>query len=328
LKAGAKGRFQFALTAVLESRFLGRFRPKPVSLTVRAARMGLFLALPGTVLVIAFVAIPTAQTVVYSVEHVIPGQPSSFVGLANYARLFSNSTFLPSLVLTVEFALSFFLISTVLGLLFALLLNEQFRGRALARTLLIVPWATPWVVVGIIWHWFTDGSIGWLNGLLQQVGLVHSYFPFLANQFWAVFLVILAASWRQASLAGLLFLAGLQTIPKDLVEAATADGAGPWQRFVHVTVPWLRPVILVVSVVNLLYGFLQFDVVFIMTQGGPGFATTILSILMYRELFLFTNTGVGSAVAVVLGLTALTVGLMFVLLMHRERARLELGGNY
>jgi ABC-type sugar transport system permease subunit len=286
------------------------------------------MAGPGTLLIILFVAIPAVQTIIFSLQRVAPGEQGTFVGLANYQRLFASSIFIQSLWTTVVFALSFFLVSTVVGLGIGLLLNEPFRGRSIARTLLIVPWATPWIVVGIMWHWFSDSSIGWLNGLLYQVGIVHAYYPFLADQRWAFILLVVATSWRQSSLAGLLFLAGLQTIPKELMEAAALDGARTWQRFRYLTLPWLRPIALVVAVINVLYGFLQFDVIFIMTEGGPGTSTLVLSMLMYRELFYFTNTGVGSAVAVVLALLALVAGFAFVLLLHRNSSRFELSANY
>lgn len=133
-------------------------------------------------------------------------------------------------------------------------------------------------------------------------------------------MTVVAAAWRQAALTGLLFLAALQTIPHELPEAATVDGAGRWQRFRYITLPWLMPVAVVVLVTNTIFGFLQFDVIFIMTQGGPGNATELLSMYLYKVLFNFAEYGAGSAVAVILGLIAFGVGMVFVRLLYRSDA--------
>ena len=129
--------------------------------------------------------------------------------------------------------------------------------------------------------------------------------------------MILAAVWRQASFAAILLLAGLQTLPQELNEAAELDGANWWQRLRNVTIPWIRPVLVTVTVLNIIYAFLQFDVIFAMTQGGPGDATQVLSILIYRQLFVVTQIGLGSALAVVLGVIALVGGLVTVRLLYR-----------
>jgi ABC-type sugar transport system permease subunit len=283
-------------------------------------RFGAILAIPATIIVLALVALPSLQTLLYSFEKVSFNGPSDFVGLDNYTRVIASDEFQQSLRITTIYALGFVIISTGLGLAFAVLLNQRFRGRGLARTLLIIPWAAPWLVVGIIWKWFIDADVGMLNGLLYQFGLINDYIPFLANPNWALFFTILAAAWRQASLSGLLFLAALQTIPPDLPEAALVDGANVWQRFRFITLPWMRPVLMVVLVTNVIFGFLQFDVIYAITQGGPGDSTNLLSMLLYKEIFQFSNVGVGSAVAVILGLVAFGVGLIFVKFLYRQES--------
>jgi ABC-type sugar transport system permease subunit len=242
------------------------------------------------------------------------------VGLDNYARVFASPNFQHSLSITIQYALGFLALSTLLGLGFALLLNEPLRLRWLGRTLLIVPWAAPWLMVGIIWKWFVDADVGWLNGFLYQIGVIDDYIPFLADTRMALFFTILAAVWRQASLTGLLILAALQTVPAELPEAARVDGANTWQRFRYVTLPFLVPVLLVVMVTNMILGFLQFDVIFIMTQGGPGNATDLLSMYLFKVLFNFSEYGAGSAVAVILGLIAFAIGLVFVRVLYRTES--------
>jgi ABC-type sugar transport system permease subunit len=300
-------------------------RPLPIrtgrsKLAAADRRFGMLLAIPATFIVLLLVGGPSLQTILYSFQKVSFNGPTPFVGLDNYTRLLNSSEFQNSFRITSLYAVGFVAISTGLGLAFALFLNERFRGRGIARTLLIIPWAAPWLMVGIMWKWFIDADVGMLNGVLFQFGLIHDYVPFLADPNGALIATIVAAAWRQASLSGLLFLAALQTIPPDLPEAATVDGASTWQRFRFVTVPWMRPVILVVLVTNVIFGFLQFDVIYAMTQGGPGNSTTLLSILLYRQIFQFSNVGIGSAIAVVLGLVAFGVGLLFVKFLYRSES--------
>lgn len=283
-------------------------------------RFGALLAVPATVIVLLLVIGPSLQTVLYSLQKVSFNGPSTFIGVNNYIRVLNAPEFQDSFRITTIYAVGFVVISTGLGLAFALLLNQRFKGRGLARTLLIIPWAAPWLLVGIMWKWFIDADVGMLNGVLYQFGLTKDYIPFLAKPDVALFFTIVAAAWRQASLSGLLFLAALQTIPPDLPEAALVDGANTWQRFRYVTAPWMRPVLMVVLVTNVIFGFLQFDVIYAITQGGPGNATTLLSILLYRQIFQFSNVGAGSAIAVILGLVAFAVGLVFVKFLYRNES--------
>lgn len=303
------------------SRPPGPARPRARKRSRRAAadrRFGLYLALPALVVVLGLIAWPAIQTLIYSLQRVALNGDTRWVGLRNFELLFRNPDFIHSLWLTAVYATAFLIVSTGLGLAFALLLNEQFRGRWFARTLLIVPWACPWVIAGIIWKWFADGDVGALNGALYQLGVIDEYKAWLSSDTGALIISVLAAAWRQASFAALLFLAGLQTIPHELPEAAKVDGATAWQRFRLITLPWLKPVIVVVIVINVIFGFMQFDVIYALTQGGPGNATEVLSIFLYQQLFVYTNVGLGSATAVVLGVVALLIGLLFVKLLYRS----------
>lgn len=281
---------------------------------------GLKLVAPAMIILIVLLALPTLLTIVYSL-HDVPASGSSFgpfVGIENFTIIFSSPVFWRSAQVTLTFAVGFVILSTVIGLAMAMLLNQRFIGRGLARALLIIPWATPWLVIGILWKWFADGSVGGLNAVLMMLGLTQDYHPFLSDPNTALPITVIAAVWRQASFAGILLLAGLQTLPEELNEAAQLDGANWWQRFTNITLPWLRPVLITVTVFNVIYAFLQFDVVFAMTQGGPGDTTQVLSVLIYRQLFVNTNIGLGSALAVILGVVALIGGLTIVRLFYRR----------
>lgn len=284
---------------------------------------GFRLTVPAAVILIVLLALPTALTILYSL-HDVPANGASlgpFVGFENFSIVLSSPVFWRSATVTLLFSIGFVTLSTAIGLAMAILLNQKFIGRGLARALLIIPWATPWLVIGILWKWFVDGSVGGLNAVLIALGVTSDYHDFLADPNTALPVTILAAVWRQASFAGILLLAGLQTLPEELGEAAALDGAGVWRRFLHITLPWLRPALATVVVLNVIYAFLQFDVIFAMTQGGPGDATQVLSLLIYRQLFAVTQIGLGSALAVILGVVALIGGLITVKLLYRGHAQ-------
>ena len=289
-------------------------------------RFGLLLAAPATLAVVVLVGGPALMTIWNSLFEItvrenfivcgVGGSVCEWTGMDNFAAVFNSPNFQHSLQVTLKYTLGFTTLATLLGLGFALLLHQRFRLQWLGRTLLIVPWAAPWLMVGIMWKWFIDANVGALNGILLQFGLIDDYVPWLANPNFALLFVILAGAWRQASLSGLLFLAALQTIPHELPEAATVDGASAIQRFRYITLPWLVPVLLVVLVTNTILGFLMFDIIFIMTDGGPGNATQTLSMLLFRLFFNFSNWGAGSALAVIIGLMAFGIGLIFVRFLY------------
>ena len=285
---------------------------------IRDRTFGLLLALPALISLILVVGVPAAQTAIYSFQRVpLSDDPATFVGTDNYSKVLGDESFLESLVVTLEYTAGYVGLATGLGLLFALLLDQPLRGRGIARALLIIPWATPVIIAGLMWKWLIDPSVGGLNAVLFELGVLEDYKPFLADGNWALVFTILAASWHQASFSALLFLAALQTLPTELIEAARVDGATAWQRFREVVFPWIRPMFLVVVVINVIYGVLQFDTVWVMTQGGPGDSTTLLPILLYRQLFMFSDIGAGSALAVMLGIVAVLVSSIAVILLGR-----------
>lgn len=281
---------------------------------------GIRMALPAIVTLAVLVAIPLIQTVVFSFQDVSFQGANSWVGLRNFKDLIASDLFQNATWVTAVYTVEFVILSTLLGLAFALLLNQRFAGRSIARALLIVPWAVPWLFVGIVWRWFVDGDVGALNLLLQNLGIVDEPIYFLAKGTTALQLTILAAVWRQSALSGLLFLATLQTLPNDHLEAATVDGATRVQKFRYITLPWLKPITFGIVILNVIFGALQFDTVFAMTQGGPGDATQLLSLLLYREMFVFTDFGSGAAVALLLATFAIVMAATFAQISRRRLA--------
>jgi multiple sugar transport system permease protein len=295
------------------------------SIRISDSWLGALLAIPAIISVLVIILWPLLNTVVISLQKIdIFKHTTRFVGLQNYVKLVGDPQFQKSLSVTLIYGAIVLGLATILGMLFGLLLNESFPARGFFRAILILPWALPWVIIGLLWGWVVDGQFGSLNGLLYQLGLIEKYVPFLARDGWALWFTALATVWRQASLSGILFLAALQAIPPDQYDAAKVDGAGLLDRFRYITTPWLQPTILIAAIINTLFGIMQFDVVFMMTQGGPGDATMLLSILLYRKIFVFSDFGGGAAVSNVLALLSLGIGFMFVRMLYQREEEIRM----
>jgi multiple sugar transport system permease protein len=206
------------------------------------------------------------------------------------------------------------------GFALALFFNRPFPGNGFLRAMLLLAWLLPAVVVGNIFRWLLDGDYGPLNFLLADVGLVHARQYWLLEPATALAGVIMANAWVGIPFNMMLLLAGLQTIPASLYEAAIIDGAGPWRRFRSITLPQMRPVILGVLLICFIYTFKVFDLIFIMTRGGPVDATLVLPIYAYKLTFDFFRFGDGAAASTVLLLGLLALALGYARLIRTEEA--------
>lgn len=281
-------------------------------------RASIYFILPAVISISAFLLYPFIYTLFLSLSkyNLMTGK-LSFIGIKNYISIFRSKTVTKSIVTTIIFAFYVLSLSTGFGLLFGLFLNRDFIGRGLARALLIVPWAIPWVVIGIMWRWMLNAQFGSLNGLLYQLGIIKEYYPFLANEKIVLFVSALPAVWRQSSFSAILLLASIQTIPKALYESAKIDGANIFRQFLSITLPWMMPTLIVVLMFNTLYGFMQFDTIFMLTKGGPGNATEIIAITMYRRAFESLKLGEGAAIGYILSLLCLFFGLLFTRVLRK-----------
>ena len=214
---------------------------------------------------------------------------------------------------TLYFVGAFVAEATLAGMGMALVLNERFAGRPLMRSLLLIPWSLSRIVVGLLWVGLLDFEFGALNALLHQAGLIESYVAFFKNGWSSLNVLVSVYMWNQAPFATLLFLAGMQSIGEDQYSAAEVDGAGYWQRFAHVTLPALRPILFLVLVLCTVNGFLMLDLIYILTMGGPGYDTTTISWLGFQTTFKFFKFGPGTAILYTL--TGLC--LLMTLLYHR-----------
>jgi multiple sugar transport system permease protein len=300
--------------------------PGPGSLTATQRRLGrdwrlaaLFLA-PTAVLVGALVLVPIARSIVTSTTE-RHGQDSVFVGLGNYIALAGDEQFRTGVVNSFVFTAYAEVFKVVLGLSAALLLHRLRRGRALLAGLLLVPWVVPTVVTAFSWRSLLDPIFGSVNTLLTDSGigpllatahLVDSWpAGWLSDESLAMPSVILVNVWKGVPFFTICFLAGLKAIPADQYEAATIDGASPWQRFVHVTLPGLRHVITVTVTLSSIWTFNNFDLIWLLTQGGPGDVTAPYVLVAYSKAILQLQYGAGAAVTLVI--LPVIGALMFVL---------------
>lgn len=241
-----------------------------------------------------------------------------FVGLANYVTALTTSYFWDSSWRTLYFTVVSLVVQVVLGVAVALVLNENFVGRNLVRALILIPWALPTIVNGILWQWIYNANYGALNGLLLQLGLIDQPQLWLGEPMRALNMILIADTWKVLPFYVLMFLAALQTIPGELYESAKIDGAGAWGRFLHVTLPFLRPMLLVVLVLRTLQTFRVFDIIYILTQGGPGGGTRVITFYAYEASFLNLNFGFGAAISFLIGVITLAIALAYIRLLRTE----------
>ncbi len=240
-----------------------------------------------------------------------------FTGLQNFMKVAPTRTFLQSLDITLTYAAVVTVGSSLIGLALAIILDQHFKGRGVVRSLLVIPWAVPWAVSAFLWSSIFSSDFGVINGVLYSIGLIKDYIPFLSKDY-AIYSVAVATIWNLSSFTGLICLAALQSVPQELYEAAEVDGANIIQRFRQVTLPWIRPLWALTIILNALTAITMFDLVFLMTGGGPGDATLLLSIQTFRTFFSELRIGEGAATAVLMTLVALVVGLIYLRVLYRR----------
>jgi multiple sugar transport system permease protein len=271
----------------------------------------LFLA-PAIVLLSLIMLLPFGQTLATSLtdaEISAVQTDANWVGLENYAYALTDPYFGIALVRTLYFTMVSVGLEGVLGVAVALLLNQNFRGRLVMRAIIILPWAVPTIVNAVAWRLIYHPEYGALNSLLFQTGLIGHYKSWLGDPGMALNFVILADVWKNFPLIAYVALAGLQTIPDDLLKAAAIEGAGAWRRFRAITLPWLAGPLLVVLILRTIEAFRVFDIVYVMTRGGPADSTKTASFYVYQEYFSYLRSGSGASYAVVM---AAISGLMIV----------------
>jgi len=260
--------------------------------------LGALMLLPAALLLLVIVVYPIATlfwTSLHSVDNANPQAGEQWVGFANYLRAFHDSRFWHSTMQTVIYIVVTVPGALVVGLGLALLANQPFKVQWPVRLSLLLPWALPLVFAGLIFRWFFEYQTGIVNDLLVRVGI--EPLSWLSDPTLATIAICIAIVWKASSFMALMLLAGLQTIPKSLYEAAEVDGASKWQQFVEITLPMLRPAIFVALIFRTITAIQTFDIPYAMTGGGPGDATETLAMYIHKTTLDFLDFGYGSALA-------------------------------
>lgn len=276
----------------------------------------LFVA-PGLALLIVFSAVPIVTAVVLSFQEVAVFGQGTWVGGANYAQMAQDPLFWTSIGNTAVFTVGTVPTSMAIGLLLAVLLNRAMPGRALIRALYFLPMIAAGVVVAVVMAWIFNGDYGVVDNLLAALGLPRV--PWLTSPDLAMLTFVVAVVWTRIGFCMVIYLGALQAVPPELVEAMTVDGAGRWTRFARLIWPLLRPTTFVLLVVNVVFSLQVFDIVYVLTGGGPGFATTVLIQYIFRTAFTNGEMGYASAIGVVFALILLA----FTALQWRANRRAE-----
>jgi ABC-type sugar transport system permease subunit len=266
----------------------------------REERLGWALAFPALGIVALIAVFPVLWTFWESLhldDLRMPWLGRPFVGWANYVEVTTDARFWSALGRTMLFAVVTVGLELAAGLLLALLLHRIVRARGIVRTIVILPWAIPTVVAALVWRFIFESPGGLASAALARLGVEAP--TWFADELAAWLPLVLADVWKTTPFVALLLLAGLQNIDRSLYEAADVDGAGPWQQFISITLPLLRPAVLVAALFRTLDAFRVFDVVYVMTGGGPGTATETVAIYTFSSLLQHLRFGYGSALAVI-----------------------------
>ncbi|TYB50547.1 sugar ABC transporter permease [Nonomuraea sp. PA05] len=278
-------------------------------------------ALPALGVYLVFLVYPAVSSLWFSFTDWDGLSPAyNLVGLDNYARLLSDPVVLTAGRNNLLWSVVTIVVPVTLGLALALLLNGKVRGKPVLRLIFYAPGVLPLVSIASIWGWLYNPEHGAINSFLQLIGLDGLAQPWLGQDSTALWAVMVPAVWLRTGFPMLLYLAALQGIPEQLYEAARVDGASRWAQFRHVTMPGLRPAHYIVLALSLIDSFKVFDLVYAMTYGGPGTATQVMGTWMYANVFQYYQTGYGTAIAVVITLVAIAVGIPYVRSQTRERA--------
>lgn len=222
-----------------------------------------------------------------------------FSGVNNYVRMAGDGRFWQSFWTTIIFTSASVILELILGMAIALVLHQKFFGRSLVRTSALVPWALPTALIGLAWAWIFNDQFGVVNDILRRVGMIDTGINWLGNPTLALIAVIIADVWKTTPFISILLLAGLQSISDDLYEAHSLDGANAWQSFWRITVPLLMPQILIAVLFRFAQAFGIFDLIAVMTGGGPGGATEVVSLYIYATVMRYLDFGYGAALVVV-----------------------------
>ncbi|MCK9191348.1 MAG: sugar ABC transporter permease [Sphaerochaetaceae bacterium] len=281
-------------------------------------KLGYTFSFPILFLVFIIIGFPSIYTFILSFTNKRIGYPYHFIGIKNYVDIFKNPVYWRVLSNTIIYTFVCIIIKLMLGFAFALLLNENFKGRGFVRVAMLVPWAIPGMVAAHTWRWMYNDQYGIINAILRNIGLIDNPIPWLSDMKLALIAVIIVNIWRGIPFFLFSILGGLQTIDSQLYDAAKVDGAGIVSRFLNVTVPSIAPVLTITTLLSTIWTFNDFDNIWLITGGGPLNASSVISTFTYETAFI--SNQMGRALAVAISIIPILIGLMFVAnkLLSRE----------
>nr|WP_321483070.1 sugar ABC transporter permease [uncultured Cohaesibacter sp.] len=275
------------------------------------------LMLPLLCVMIAVIGWPLIDTIRLSFTNTrLVGSEGDFVGLHNFTKMLSSRNFQRAFSATMQFTLISVTLEIVIGVLVGLLLNQKFYGRAILRGMLILPWALPTVVNATLWRLIYNPEYGAFNASLLKLGIIDQYQSWLGQPQTAMMALIFADLWKNFPLVALIALAALQSVPNDIKNAAISDGANTFRRFRYVILPYLVGPLMVAVVLRTIEAFKVFDIIWIMTRGGPANSTRTLSILVYQEAFAFQRAGSGASLALIITLAITVLAVIYIRIMR------------
>jgi ABC-type sugar transport system permease subunit len=292
---------------------------RPFSLRQQDTRIAWLLLLPSLLVLLGVTLGPILYTFILSFENAPTGinQVRTFVGFGNYIEMLKDRTFWETIGRTMYFTVASVSLEMILGLAVAQLIHSRPWGWKFLRFALIIPWAVPTIVNGSMWRWIYSSDFGALNGILMQFGLIKHYVPWLTLPNLAMPLVIVADVWHMMPFVALILQAALAGLSVELDEAAAVDGANAWQRFWKIRFPLLRPAILVALIARTVDAFRVFDIVYILTAGGPASKTMTITYLTYLNSFSYGKQGIGSALSFLISFFTIVMAIIYIKVLYR-----------
>jgi ABC-type sugar transport system permease subunit len=291
-----------------------------MSRVVKANILGYALIAPAILVIIIIGVFPIINTFLYSFQHKILTDPGndSWVGLQNFITIFKDKSFGNSLKNTILFSVISVIFELLIGFLGALLMHNVKKGRAIIRAAVLIPWAIPGIVIAQMFSFMFNDQLGVINQILRYFGIISENIVWLADKKWAMFAVIIADTWKQFPYVALMLLAGLQIIDDELYESAQIDGASKIRRFIDITLPNIKPILLVVLLFRTMGAIRIFDIIYGMTGGGPADSTNTLLNASYKYLFSDYNFGMGSAMSVIIFLIILVFSACYLKILKSD----------
>lgn len=289
----------------------------------RKKRYAFIMLLPALIFLLCLIAFPLARVIhdAFNYVHLINKNKSGFAGLANFQKVMADEHFGQAVRNTIYWTVFSVLGEYLVGMLTAVLLNRKFKGRAIFRTLIFIPWLVPIIVAGMTWDWLLNAEFGIINYILLSTGLIQQKINFLGDARYAMATVIFVNIWRSFPYYTISFLSAMQSIPGDLNEAAAVDGAGIFRRFFSITLPQLKSVSLVIVFIHIIWTAINFDFIWVMTEGGPNYATITLPIMIYKYSMRTFDVGAASA------LSTMMFSVMFILFIFYYRKRTQISDD-